>query len=177
VARRYDRRQRARRHPRLRRALWLTLDLVVIAIVLAGAYSYYRTQQTRSRVRAHSRHFETPHGWTKLGTVEEGSQWCIVPAWCDAPAVTVIYRTNASRSDACDAARVALTREDRAAALSVRDGCGWRVPARRVGKHAADVADAATPRELDRRHLSWTRKLRPRGDGTIVWVEFRSGID
>jgi len=173
--RRVARRERARQHPRIRRAAWLTLDVIVLAIVIAGAYSYYRTQQTRSRVRSHAAHFDPPPGWTKVATVEEGSQWCIVS--CDAPAVTTIYRTTDSPSAACDDARAALAREDRTAAVPAGVGCGWRVPARRVGKDAYDISDAASPQDVERRRLPWTRKVEPLGAGTIVWVEFRSGID
>jgi hypothetical protein len=147
--------------------------VLVLALGLVG-YFWHQNGDAWHRIRSRASQFNPPPEWTLIGKAQEGSQACIVS--CDSPRVTLVYRTTAGPLDACDEARAAIDAQIGPAPIDARGGCGWQahIPS---GGRAYVVAGAEPASELRGVAPSWTAKIPPTGDGTLVWLEFNSGLD
>lgn len=160
----------------LKRTTWVLAAAVLATGIGYVAYVWHDNSEMWKRVRSEATHFNPPSGWTSVGRVQEGSGGCIIS--CDSPRVTLVYRTTSNASVACNQARAAVVEQvGRTPSDPYSAWCGWQ--AHIPSSHRAYVtAGAEFVSALQGRSApSWTRKIRPNGDGTLVWVEFNSGLD
>ena len=90
--------------------------------------------------------------------------------------MTLVYRTPADPLRACDQARAAVSAQVGPAPINANGWCGWNahIPS---GGRAYVVAGAEQASDLRTFGPSWTERIAPTGGGTLVWVEFNSGLD
>ena len=115
----------------------------------------------------------------RRSAARQGSAGCFVS--CDSPRVTLVYRTDAPPAEACEEARQAVESE---IGPTIDDPdlagwCGWSTAVPEVDDRAFVMAgaDDATALRRDLGGGDWRTLVPPAGTGTIVWVEFDSGLD
>jgi hypothetical protein len=175
---RYELRRKRRRR---RRIVFLVVDVVVIVAVVAVVRLYQDTNRMRDRARAQAERFTEPEDWGRVGAVQEGSNWCVLA--CESPRSTAVYRAYLTTpAEACATLRAEVERQIGPTTTPAhpngggRGWCEWQAKAPAIGSHAFVVAGAGDPNTLQRTGPTWTRELRPGGDGILVWLQFDSGI-
>lgn len=151
--------------------------VVLAAAVGVIAYAWRQNSQTWDGLRKQAERFEPPTGWTSIGQAKQGSGGCFIS--CDSPRVTIVYRTTANAKAGCEQIRAAVERQVGPVTTQPYWGwCGWRAHASAVGGRAF-VTAGAEPASVLRGEFApfWTRRIPPTGNGTLVWVEFNSGLD